>query len=77
MTDWTPAIGLQVRVTTTAGDIIEGEIFTYDANTNCVVLGVYRLPPARVSFFLQLLPLNTDMGSATPTETWGLWAQRN
>ena len=44
-TDWTPAIGLQVRVTTNAGDVIEGEIFTFDANTNCVVIGGVLLPP--------------------------------
>lgn len=31
--------GVRVRVTTSTGAVVEGEIFTYDSNTNTVVLG--------------------------------------
>lgn len=33
-----PAVGMRVAVETSAGDKVEGEVFTYDANANCVVL---------------------------------------
>ena len=36
--------GVRVRVTTSTGEAVEGEIFTYDGNTNTVVLGE-RQPP--------------------------------
>jgi len=31
-------IGIRVRIKTTLGDEFEGEIFSYDVNTNCVVV---------------------------------------
>jgi len=35
-TDW--IIGIKVKIKTTLGEEVEGEIFSYDATTNCVVL---------------------------------------
>ena len=40
-------IGMQVKVKTAGGETIEGEIFTYDANTNCVVLGKKPATPVQ------------------------------
>ena len=32
-------VGCAIKCTTSLGETVEGTIFTYDANTNCVVLG--------------------------------------
>ena len=37
--------GMRVKVTTSLGETVQGEIFTYDSNTNCVVLGARSVPP--------------------------------
>jgi hypothetical protein len=34
--DW--IIGVVVKVKTSLGEEVEGEIFSYDSNTNCVIL---------------------------------------
>ena len=39
-------VGVAVKVTTSLGEVVEGTIFAYDANTNCVVLGACAHPPA-------------------------------
>ena len=31
-------VGLMVRIKTSLGEEVEGEIFSFDANTNCVIL---------------------------------------
>ena len=53
-------MGMRVAVETSAGDKVEGEVFTYDAKTNCVVLGAppYNpAPPPTPTHPLSLIPV--------------------
>ena len=39
--NWTP--GVQLKITTLANGEVEGEVFTYDATTDALVLGIISI----------------------------------